>query len=176
MTQTIKAGASAAKQPLARDVRQRLAAAGGRTSHDLGLGRIVGQMLVYLYLWDGDCSLDQIAEDLGLSKAAVSVSARQLEHLGMIRRTWRESDRRKYYRTVDNVGVALRQGVLSILRNKIEAMAVELDAAHAALKTGARADAELQFLAGRVKRAKVLRDRTQQMLGHPLLALLLPSR
>ena len=161
---------------MAREVRQRLAAAGGRTSYDLGLGRIVGQMLVYLYLWDGDCSLDQIAEELGLSKAAVSVSARQLEHLGMLRRTWREGDRRKYYRTVDNVGVALRQGLLGILRSKLEAMAGELDAAHAALAAGARADAELTFLAGRVKRAKVLRDRAQQMLGHPLLALLLPRR
>ena len=163
-------------RPLARDIRQRLAAAGGRTSHDLGLGRIVGQMLSYLYLWDGDCSLDQIAEEMGLSKAAVSVAARQLEHLGLIRRTWREGDRRKYYRTVDNIGVALQQGLLSILRNKIEAMAGELDTAHAALATGARADTELQFLAGRVKRAKVLRDQAHKVLGHPLLQLLIPSR
>lgn len=174
MTQTTKAGAAA--RPLARDIRRRLAAAGGRTSHDLGLGRIVGQMVVYLYLWDGDCSLDQIAAELGLSKAAVSVAARQLEHLGMIRRTWREGDRRKYYRTVDNIGVALQQGLLSILRSKIEAMAGELDTAHAALAAGGRADTELQFLSGRVKRAKVLRDRAHKVLGHPLLKLLLPSR
>jgi DNA-binding MarR family transcriptional regulator len=133
-------------------------------------------MLVYLYLWDGECSLDQIAEDLGLSKATVSVSARQLEHLGTIRRTWREGDRRKYYRTVDNIGIALRQGLLSILRNKLEAMGGELDAAHASLAGGARADTDLRFLAGRVKRARVLRDRAQQALGHPLLSLLLPGR
>ena len=176
MTQTNKGAAGTTARPLARDVRQRLAAAGGRTSHDLGLGRIVGQMVVYLYLWDGDCSLDQIAAELGLSKAAVSVSARQLEHLGLIRRTWREGDRRKYYRTVDNIGVALRQGLLSILRNKIEAMAGELDVAHAALAAGARADTEIQFLAGRVKRAKVLRDRADKVFGHPLLSLLVPTR
>lgn len=176
MTTKSKDSAGAAARPLARDVRRRLAAAGGRTSHDLGLGRIVGQMLVYLYLWDGDCSLDQIAGELGLSKAAVSVSARQLEHLGMIRRTWREGDRRKYYRTAENIGVALRQGVLGIVRNKIDAMAGELEAAHTALQAEKRADAELQFLAGRVNRAKDLRDRAQQLLGHPLLKLLLPGR
>ena len=176
MKHNLKAAPAAPARPLARDVRRRLAAAGGRTSHDLGVGRIVGELLVYLYLWDGDCSLDQIAEDLGLSKAAVSVSARQVEHLGLIRRTWRTGDRRKYYRTVDNVGVALRQGLLGLLRSKIEAMAGELDAAHAALRAGGRADAELQFLSGRVKRAKVLRDRAAQMLGHPLLSLLLPGR
>jgi DNA-binding transcriptional regulator GbsR (MarR family) len=176
MTQAPQGKAGAAVRPLARDVRRRLAAAGGRTSHDLGLGRIVGQMVVYLYLWDGDCSLDQIAAELGLSKAAVSVAARQLEHLGLIRRTWREGDRRKYYRTADNIGVALRQGLLSIVRNKIEAMAGELDAAHSALATGTRSDADIQFLAGRVKRAKVLRDRADKMLGHPLLPLLIPNR
>ncbi len=174
MTHSSKTGGTA--KPVARAVRRQLAAAGGRTSHDLGLGRIVGQMLVYLYLWDGDCSLDQIAEELGLSKAAVSVAARQLEHLGLIRRTWREGDRRKYYRTVDNVGVAVRQGLLSLLQSKIEAMAGELDAAHSALQAETRADAELHFLAGRVKRAKVLRDQAQQLLGHPLLKLLIPRR
>ena len=176
MTKKTKTEPAAPSRPLARDVRRRLAAAGGRTSHDLGLGRIVGQMVSYLYLWDGDCSLDQIAAELGLSKAAVSVAARQLEHLGMIRRTWCEGDRRKYYRTVDNIGVALQQGLLSILRSKIEAMAGELDTAHVALAAGARADTELQFLAERVKRAKVLRDRAHKVLGHPLLSLLMPGR
>ncbi len=176
MGRTTKDTSETAARPLAREVRRRLAAAGGRTSHDLGLGRIVGQMVVYLYLWEGDCSLDQIAEELGLSKAAVSVAARQLEHLGLIRRTWREGDRRKYYRTADNIGIALRQGLLSIVLNKIEAMAGELDAAQAALAAGSRQEADLQFLAGRVKRAQVLRERADKMLGHPLLSLLIPNR
>ena len=174
MTQTTKAGPAA--QPVVREVRRRLAAAGGRTSHDLGLGRIVGQMLFYLYLWDGDCSLDQIAEELGLSKAAVSVSARQLEHLGMIRRTWREGDRRKYYRTVDNIGVALRQGLLALVRRKLEAAGSELSAAYATLENNVLSihdNQSLKFLVTRVKRAKILRDRAMKALNRPLLKLLI---
>ena len=140
-------------------------------------GRIVGQMLVYLYLWDGDCSLDQIGEELGLSKAAVSIAARQLENLGLIRRTWKQGDRRKYYRTVENIGVALRQGLLSLVRNKMEALAGELDSAYATIEAGTQGegDAELRFLTARVRRAKVLRDRMVSVLGSPLLKLLLPG-
>ena len=178
MASGLRNGANGAAAPLARDVRRRLAAAGGRTSHDLGLGRMVGQMLVYLYLWDGDCSLDQLAAELGLSKAAVSVAARQLEHLGLIRRTWCAGDRKKYYRTVDNIGVALQQGLLSLLRSKVEAMAGELDAAYAALGAAARSGGagELAFLVNRVKRARVLRDRADKLLHNPVISLIMPSR
>ena len=48
--------------------------AGGATSQDLGLGRTLGQVLVYLYLTDGECPLDRIEADLGLSKASVSIA------------------------------------------------------------------------------------------------------
>ena len=170
--------ASRSATAMAREVRLRLVEVGGRTSQDLGLGRIVGQMLVYLYLWDGDCSLDQIGEELGLSKAAVSIAARQLENLGLIRRAWKQGDRRKYYRTVENIGVALRQGLLSLVRNKMEALAGELDSAYATIAAGTQGegDAELRFLTARVRRAKVLRDRMVSVLGSPLLKLLLPGK
>ncbi|TAN38451.1 MAG: MarR family transcriptional regulator [Verrucomicrobia bacterium] len=164
---------------LTQQARRQLVEVGGRTSKDLGLGRIVGQLLVYLYLWDGDCSLDQICEELRLSKAAVSIAARQLEGLGLIRRTWRPGDRKKYYRTADTIGVALRQGLLHLVRSKVESLASELDATHAALKNGARTaplNKELQFLATRVGRAKVLRDHAATILGNPLLRLLVPAK
>ncbi len=53
----------------------RLIETGGRTSQDLGTGRIVGQILIYLYLREDESSLDGIAEDLGLSKASVSIGS-----------------------------------------------------------------------------------------------------
>ena len=60
----------------------RLIETGGQTSQDLGLGRIVGQILVYLYLKPSACSLEELENDLGLSKASISIAARQLEQLG----------------------------------------------------------------------------------------------
>ncbi len=155
----------------ARDVRMRLVEVGGRTSQDLGLGRIVGQILVYLYLQEAECSLDQIGEDLGLSKAAVSVAVRQLESLGLVKRAWKRGDRKSYYRTADNIGTALQHGLLTVLTQKIQSVAAELDSAHDMLEKeagGQESDAETQFLYSRVKRAKLLRDRVAKLLGSPL--------
>jgi DNA-binding transcriptional regulator GbsR (MarR family) len=156
----------------ANDVRQRLVEVGGRTSQDLGMGRIVGQILAYLYLREGECSLDQIGEDLGLSKAAVSVAARQLENLGVLRRSWKSGDRKTYYKTVENIATALQHGLLAFLGQKIRTVASELDYANDLLQkeTSVRnSDPELQFLYGRVKRAKLLRDRASGLLESPLL-------
>jgi len=152
----------------------RLVEMGGQTSQDLGLGRIVGQILVYLYLSEQECSLDQIGEDLGLSKAAVSVAARQLESLGLLRRVWKKGDRKNYYRTADNIATALQQGLLTFAGQKIQAVATELDQASRQLEQAvakSNHDSETEFVYGRVKRAKLLRDRAAKILGGPLFRL-----
>ena len=64
---------------ITREVRTRLIEVAGGTTQDLGLGRIIGQVLGDIYMTDGDSSLDAIGHNLGLSKAAVSIAARQLE-------------------------------------------------------------------------------------------------
>ena len=163
---------------LAHGARMRLVEVGGRTAQDLGLGRVFGQILVFLYLQEQECSLDRIGEDLGLSKAAVSITARQLENLGLVRRVWKKGDRKSYYRTAENIGTALQQGLLALIRRKMEAVATELDGVHDLLDAHQRAggNGELRFLAERVKRAKVLRDRAARVMGSPLLRLLVPSR
>lgn len=148
----------------------RLVEMGGRTAQDLGFGRIAGQVLLYLYLWDGACSLDQIQQDLGLSKAAASVAARQLETLGLLRREWKQGDRRSYYRTADNLGTALRNGVVGLLRRKMEGAAAELDQAYALMHNHENGtDADLKFLASRVERAKELSDRATKILNSRIL-------
>jgi len=160
------------KNDTAHEVRRRLVEVGGRTSQDLGMGRIVGQILVYLYLRDGECSLDEIGQDLGLSKAAVSVAARQLENLGVLRRSWKSGDRKTYYRTAENIATALQHGLLAFFGQKIRTVASELDSANDLLQkelSGRDSDPELQFLQGRVKRAKLLRDRASGLLESPLL-------
>ena len=58
-------GTSTKKTSGSAAVKQRLVQAGGATSQDLGLGRTLGQVLVFLYLTDGECPLDRIEADLG---------------------------------------------------------------------------------------------------------------
>ena len=157
---------------IASEIRARLVEVGGKTSQDLGLGRIVGQMLVYLYLTDGDCSLDKIGEDLGLSKASVSVAVRQLENLGLLRRAWKKGDRKNYFRTAENFESALRQGLLVFLFQKIQAVGLELNHVNELLENEARkndSDSDTHFVYRRVKRAKLLNDKITGLLEHPFL-------
>jgi len=105
-----------------REVRTRLVEVAGRTTQDLGMGRIIGQVLGDIYMTAGDSSLDDIGQNLGLSKAAVSIAARQLESLGLLQRIWKKSDRRNYYRVVDHLGVALRRGILELVRGQGSAL------------------------------------------------------
>ena len=153
------------------DVRKRLTEVGGRTAQDLGLSRIVGQILVHLYLFPGECSLDDIAGELGLSKAAVSIAARQLESLGLLRRSWKAGDRKTYYRTADDIATALHQGLLILVRNKMGLLATELKHAEVELKSSGNG-AEVEFILGRVKRAKKLRDTAMAVLENPVVKLL----
>jgi len=160
------------------EVRMRLIGVGGKTSQDLGLGRIVGQILVYLYLRDGECSLDQIGHDLGLSKAAVSIAARQLESLGLLRRVWKKGERKTYYRTADDLGSALQQGLFAFINQKIQSTAVELDYVNGKLEEAVKnpdADPETTFVYSRVKRAKVLRDKVSGLLNNPILKFFVKS-
>ena len=135
------------------------------------MGRIVGQILVYLYLHEAERSLDQVSEDLGLSKAAVSVAVRQLESLGMVRRLWMKGDRKKYYKTADNIAAAVRQGLLSFLGQKMQSVTAELDHIDQQLSAVVIADdqdRETNFVYSRVKRAKQLGDRAEKMLKNPI--------
>ncbi len=154
--------------------RFRLVETGGRTSQDLGLGRIVGQVLVYLYLQPDECSLDVLESDLGLSKASVSVAARQLETLGLVNRVWVKGERKKYYRSADNIASALQKGLLSIVRQKVDNFGEELDSSMELLEgvTLQEKNRELEFLKQRVGRASNLQKRLNKVLGNPLVRLL----
>lgn len=165
------------KDGVTRDARLRLVEVGGKISQDLGMGRIVGQIMVYLYLTNGECSLDEIGEDLGLSKAAISIAIRQLESLGVVRQVWKKADRKKYYKSADNIAAALQQGLLAFVRQKMQTASIELDHVYGLLEAAKPngKDGDLEFLYGRVKRAKVLRDRVSGVIESPLLKFFVKS-
>ena len=62
-----------------------------------GLPRIAGRIFGYLLLTPGECSLEDIASALGVSRASVSNDARRLVQMGLLERRSRPGDRRDYY-------------------------------------------------------------------------------
>lgn len=153
-----------------KEARTRLIEAGGRTSQDLGTGRIVGQILIYLYLQANECSLDTIAEELGLSKASVSIAVRQLEQFGLAHKVWKSGDKRNYYRSADNIAKALQHGLLSLIRQKVHHFGGELQYSLDLLETLTEdvGSAEAEFLRQRIARAKKLQTNFERLLDNPL--------
>jgi DNA-binding transcriptional regulator GbsR (MarR family) len=80
-----------------------------------GLPRIAGRIIGYLLLADSPRSLDDIADDLGVSKASVSTDARRLEAKGLLERSSLPGDRRDFYAIAPD-------GFRTTLQTRIDAM------------------------------------------------------
>lgn len=154
----------------ARKVRARLIATGGRMAQDFGFNRVAGQVMACLYLTDGAACLDAMESDLHLSKAAVSLACTQLERLGLIHRVRYAGDRKRYYRSADDIGSALRNGILTFARTQMAVLETQLQQADVALD-GLGKDSSALFLASRVARMHDLNRRTYRLLESPLLRL-----
>ena len=151
-------------------VKTRLVASGGRLAQEFGFNRVAGEVLASLYLAPAEASLDALEQELGLSKAAVSLAAAQLERLGLIHRVRKPGDRKRYYRSAEDIGSALRHGILKFARAKMAVLDLDLahaDASLAELKKGA----DTKFLAARVKRLRQLNQRAGHLLDNPLVKL-----
>lgn len=143
---------------------------GGVLSQDIGLGRIVGQLLVYLYLHEEELSLEAIAKDLRISKAAVSIATRQLETMGLIRRTWKVGDRKSYYKTADNITVAIQQGVTVFLKQRLERLSGDMEQVNKMLAEANGKEAkEVEFLKKRLARIESIRGTMMKLIDNPIL-------
>lgn len=164
------------KNRLLNDARERLIDSAGRTTQDFGMGRIVGQVMAVLYLTPEELSLDAIGKELALSKAAISIATRQLEGLGLIQRLWLQGDKRAYFKTVDNLAVALQHGILDMIRSKLRAGANDLNFAAECLKEATKNSeappSELKFLKNQIKRAGKIRSKASWVLNNPLIKLI----
>jgi DNA-binding transcriptional regulator GbsR (MarR family) len=159
---------------LVEEAKRRLIESAGKATQDFGMGRILGQVMAVLYLAPGEASLDKIAEELALSKAAVSIATRQLEGLELVRKVWVKGDKRTYYRTVDNFAAALQNGILEMLRAKLRAGANDLTFASECLEQaqGEIPDDEMDFLKKQIRRADSIRKKADMVLNNPLVRLI----
>jgi DNA-binding transcriptional regulator GbsR (MarR family) len=72
----------------------------GLAMERLGLTRTFGRLFGLLLIADRPLSLDEIAEQLHVSKASVSTNARSCEQIGLARRVGLRGDRRDFYEIV----------------------------------------------------------------------------
>lgn len=150
-------------------VRAQLVALGGKVAQNFGINRTAGQVLMHLFLTDGHVSLDAVEKALGLSKAAVSMACTRLEQLGLIARVRIRGDRRRYYRSADNLHKAVSVGIAGFVNAELMKLNSEVAAARATLSG---AGAEERFLRARLDRLDKLSGRMSVLLSSPAVRLL----
>lgn len=78
--------------------------AGGIAVSLLGiLNRVCGQIFALLFLSPNPLSLDDIVDELGVSKGSVSINIRILEDYKLVRKVWIKGSRRDYYEAVSTL-------------------------------------------------------------------------
>ncbi|MBV9774058.1 MAG: MarR family transcriptional regulator [Gemmatimonadetes bacterium] len=87
-----------------------------------GLPRSAGRIFGFLLLAEHPFSLDELADELQVSKASVSTNARLLEQLGILERISSPGDRRDFYRMRQDAW----ERVMEVGRRRWEAMRVVL--------------------------------------------------
>ena len=152
-------------------VRRSFIEAGGHTTQLFGLGRILGQLYSLLYLSPRPLCLDEIVEELGVSKASVSTTVRQLERGKAVKRVWIRGDRRDFYEAETDFQLVLKQGVLATLRKKLETAGTQLAVVESCLnEVGSNGghDKDMEVLEARLKKAKQFHSQISSLLGNPL--------
>src|SRR5450830_1482647 len=85
-------------------IRHDMIEVGVRLSQILSVPKSTGQVYGLLYLTVGPLSLDDLVEQLGISKASASMATRQLASWAAIRRIWVPGERRDFYEVIDDIG------------------------------------------------------------------------
>jgi DNA-binding transcriptional regulator GbsR (MarR family) len=154
-----------------QEARQCLIRAAGWTTQDFGMGRIVGEVFALVFFSKEPISLDDIEKELALSKAAVSIATRQLDKLSLLERVKNQGDRKIYYRISAHFAASLKNGILEMLRSKLQTAEDVLNQAEAFLKDGEDSE-EKEFFKGQISRAKRIRNQTDKIINNPIFKLI----
>lgn len=151
--------------------RSHLIDSAGKIAQDIGLGRIIGQVMACIYLNPKPTSLDDISKELHLSKAAVSIATRQLDKLGVIKQVWLRGDRKTYYETSRHLAATLQKGLMDILRKKLLMTDEILKEAEKLIEDAAPCD-DKKFISEQIERARRIHDKIDNIINNPLLKLI----
>ena len=144
---------------------------GGRVCEVVGLPRSAGQIFGLLYFSLEPLSLNQMSSLLGISKASVCTSSRNLVSFGAIRKVWVPGDRRDYYLAEENVNQLIRGSYRNLIKPRIKSSQGRLHALKSTFKkelqSGVLPIENKEVLTGRIRTLEKFHNRITQFL--PLL-------
>ena len=159
------------------DIRERFIAAAGDLTQTLGFGRNVGQIYGHIYFSAEAQSLDDLCDSLGISKGSASMSVRQLEQWGALKRIWVKGSRKDFFEAGDEFGKIIRRAMVELVGRATETADDLIDESEVWLKSkrknGAAEDQDLAFLADRVQKLHDFRARAHGLWNSPVIQVLL---
>jgi DNA-binding transcriptional regulator GbsR (MarR family) len=133
-----------------------------------GMPKSVGQIFGLLYFSPTALSLDDIAIQLGVSKASASTGTRQLLGWGAIRQVWKVGDRKDYYEAQGDISEILRTVFSGHLRPKLESVRIQngqlREFLDSDLKSGSIESDVYQICRKRLDAMTGLQDRVERLL------------
>lgn len=104
------------------ELRKEIIASFADAYQNLGYSSLMGKIVALLLLSKEALSLDQISEQLEMSKGPISQITRRLKEHQLIERVWVPGDRKDYYRATNDIfGNAFKNYRSSMKRNKLMA-------------------------------------------------------
>ncbi|HPA19182.1 MAG TPA: MarR family transcriptional regulator [Verrucomicrobiae bacterium] len=137
---------------------------GGRSAQRLGFGRSLGQVYVAIYLSPKPLCLQELVDRLGISKGNASMSVRQLEAWGAVRRIWQRGDRRDYYEANVDFRALLRQTLAGFILPRIESAGRQIQDVETELETMGAGIEDGDFLKQRVRRLRDVQRKLAKIL------------
>lgn len=147
--------------------------AGGRTAQSFGLNRLFGQIYMLLYLSKEPLTLDSMAEQLGVSKASVSIACRQLESWGAARTIWKKGDRKDYYVAETDISRLINGGLLASITKKLDSARVQIERSLSLLEQDGDDAEGKKFLMERLREAEAKRAKIAGLINNPIVRKLL---
>lgn len=92
----------------------------GRLSRFFGFNDVMGRLYGTLLLSPQPMSLDDLADQLQISKGSVSMNMRDLERWGMAKEVWVRGERKKYYQAESDLWQVIRHVLNSRERREVQ--------------------------------------------------------
>lgn len=92
----------------------------GRSFALYGLPDVIGRIYGVLYFAEQPMGLEEIAGELEVSKATVSINVRVLEGLECVRKVWLKGSRRDYYEAERNFTKIFSQVIKKNMKKELE--------------------------------------------------------
>lgn len=156
-----------------QSARWEMVEAGGRTAQSFGVGRLFGQIFMLLYLNPDPLSLDDLAAQLGVSKASISIACRKLESWGAVKRCWLKGDRKDYYSAETSFHRILTGGLWPSVSKKLDSARVQIERSLSLLQEGGTDGDQGRFLKQRLEEADRYREKVTRLLNNRLVKALL---